>query len=185
MTVPQEIELFFNAHHTICEAGYLWEIEYVRNIKNIKEQDAVSFFREYTWVVLNTGMKEQIARKIFENFMEKLDLNKIGHLGKRAAIQRAILEYDQWFDQLQEAKEKIGYLESLPWIGPVTKYHLARNIGIDTVKPDRHLVRLAKKYGFSSPLALCQAIQNIVDEKLGVIDVILWRYCNLNPDISA
>ena len=178
-------QLFLKAYQNLCDSGYFNEIEYFRGIKPLSEQDSTSFFIEYVWCVLNAGMKEQIARKIFENFMENLDLNKIKHLGKRRAIQRAMIEHEQWFENLQKTPDKINFLESLPWIGPITKYHLARNIGIDTVKPDRHLVRLAKEYGFSSPNELCKAIQKTIPEKLGVIDVILWRYCNLNLDISV
>lgn len=178
-------ELFLIAYHSVCENGYFDEIEYFRNNKPFEDQDSTTFFLEYVWTVLNAGMKEQVARKIYNVFIEKLDPSKIGHLGKRRAIQEAINNYEIWFDQLQRANNKIDYLETLPWIGPVTKYHLARNIGIDTVKPDRHLVRLAEEYGFASPLELCKEIQRTIPEKLGVIDVILWRYCNLNKHMRG
>ncbi len=40
--------------------------------------------------------------------------------------------------------EGIDMLEQLPGIGPVTKYHLAKNIGfVDEAKPDIWLVRAA------------------------------------------
>jgi hypothetical protein len=39
--------------------------------------------------------------------------------------------------------ERLEYLGSLPWIGAITKYHAARNFGVDCVKPDIHLTRLA------------------------------------------
>jgi hypothetical protein len=175
---PEE-ELFYQAYDTVCQRGYSDEIEYVRNIKRFEDQDAVTFFQEYVWVVLNAGMKEQVARGIYDRYMEKLDIEEINHPGKRKGIHRATLEYETWFDGLQKAQDKIQFCESLPWIGPITKYHLARNIGIDTVKPDRHLVRLAATYGYDSPLKLCTEIQKTVGERLGVIDVILWRYCNL------
>jgi hypothetical protein len=172
-------ELFLIAYQTVCENGYYNEIEYVRNIQPLELQDDVTFFREYVWVVLNAGMKEQVARRIFDKFMDRLDILTIGHLGKRDAIRRAINEYQQWFVDLKKSDDKLEYLTSLPWIGDITKHHLARNIGIDTVKPDRHLVRLAKEYGFKTPMDLCVEIQKTFHEPLGVIDVILWRFCNL------
>lgn len=173
-------QFFIKANEYLCSHGYEWEIEYVRSIKPLNEQDSITFFREYVWVVLNAGMREQVARNIFNKFMEKMDLDKIRHIGKRSAIRSAIYEYEKWFEQLQKSENKIEFLDTLPWIGPITKYHLARNIGIDTVKPDRHLVRLAEGYGYKTPLELCQEIQKTIPEKLGVIDLILWRYCNLN-----
>jgi hypothetical protein len=141
------------------------------------------FFNEYVWCVLNAGMKEQVARKIYERFMSMGNLETVGHLGKRAAIKRGLEEYPQWFRLLQSVPDKIEYLETLPWIGKITKYHLARNIGIDCVKPDRHLVKLAKSFGYETPLKMCEDIQrNVPYERLGTIDIILWRYCNLQGE---
>lgn len=127
-------------------------------------------------------MKNQVAQKIYNEFMINKDLTKIGHSGKRAAIDNGLKNHRKWFAELQASKDPIQYLETLPWIGPITKHHLARNIGIDAVKPDRHLIRLSQMFGFSSPLELCKHIQTVVPEPLGVIDVILWRYCNLHPE---
>jgi hypothetical protein len=73
----------------------------------------------------------------------------------------------------------VDFLQTLDFVGPVTKYHLAKNIGLDGVKPDRHLVRLAKAARFQSPNDLCQAIANITGDKLSVIDLVLWRYLTL------
>ncbi|MDP2797892.1 MAG: hypothetical protein Q8N94_10340 [Methanoregula sp.] len=125
-------------------------------------------------------MKEQVARKIYERFMDQKDPETVGHLGKRKAIQKASKEYVQWFGELKCAKDPIEYLQTLPYIGKITKYHLARNIGIDCVKPDRHLVRLAENFGFDTPNQMCVEIQKTFsDERLGTIDVVLWRYSNL------
>ena len=178
-------EFFYKANDYITKKGFQWEIDFVRNIKPLSEQEDWYFYYQYVWVVLNAGMKEQIARKIFDRFFEEKRFEIIGHLGKRAAIKDAALHYKEWFVNLQSftlQSAQLNYLESLPWIGPTTKYHLARNIGIDCVKPDRHLVRLAKEYGFNSPSEMCKEIAEIIPEKIGVIDMILWRYCNLTGE---
>ena len=170
---------YYLAYAYVCENGYEDEIDYVTQILPLSKQTPEYFLSEYIYVVLNAGMREQVAQKIYIRFMDSKDLSKIGHLGKRNAISTAIINYKEWFQILQKSTDPIQYLETLPWIGPITKYHLARNIGIDTVKPDRHLVRLAEQFGFTSPLSMCQEIQKHESENLGVIDVILWRYCNL------
>jgi hypothetical protein len=67
-------------------------------------------------------------------------------------------------------------LEKLPGIGPITKYHLAKNIGlVDEAKPDIWLVRAAN--------ACSSTVEELVaflSEKYGMshhaIDVILWRH---------
>lgn len=190
-------EFYLKAKDAIEKEGYGGEIEYVERIKELKQQTPEAFLREYVWVVLNAGMKEQVARKIFDKFWECVrgdslliqeDVNPfrvIGHPEKRKSIEEAVREHKRWFKELLAAEDKIEYLESLPFIGPITKHHLARNVGIDAVKPDRHLQRLAEKFGFPSPLEMCKAIQvELIDgqgppEKLGTIDLVLWRYSNL------
>ncbi len=170
------------ARHFVMTHGYEHEIGWCENRVPFSKCDAETFYFEYVYVVLNAGMKEQIARKIYDKFCKDLDFNLIGHLGKRQAILTGSWNYKVWFNSLQMLKtdeERIEYLKTLPWIGDITKYHLARNIGIDCVKPDRHLVKLAERFGCANPYEMCQTIQKSTGERLGVVDVVLWRYCNL------
>jgi hypothetical protein len=76
----------------------------------------------------------------------------------------------------------IGELRRLPYIGPVTVWHLAKNLGLDVAKPDRHLVRLSSCFGFRSTAQLCAALSEITGEQIKVVDLILWRYL---ADISG
>lgn len=177
---PDDPYLFFHqAFIWLSQHGYADEICWAETRPPLEQQTPAVFLQEYIWVVLNAGMREQVARTIYDRFLAARDPATIGHLGKRAAVERALQEHETWFAALLAADEKLAYLESLPWIGPVTKYHLARNLGIDVVKPDRHLVRLAARFGYTSPDALCRAIQAEVGMRLGTIDLVLWRYCNL------
>ncbi len=177
------LSYYQDAKTYILNTEYKQEYEWCLNREPFEKCTSETFFFEYVYVVLNAGMKEQIARKIYERFCKDLDSNTIGHLGKRKAVDTAIGNYKMWFNSLQLLQTdgaRIEYLAELPWIGNITKFHLARNIGIDTVKPDRHLVRLADRFGFKTPLEMCLEIQRYTKEKLGVIDVILWRYSNIN-----
>lgn len=172
------IKFYQKARKFIIAKGFENDIKWCESLK-LEETTATRFFQEYIWCVLNAGMREQVARKIYDRFIKRLDLETIGHLGKREAINTGLKNYKIWFEKLLKSDDKIDFLESLPWIGKITKYHLARNIGIDCVKPDRHLKRIAERFGFQDPLEMCKEIQKITNERLGVIDVILWRYANL------
>jgi len=177
------LEYYNNAKNHILTHGYKDEVEWCEKREPFELCTPETLYFEYVYVVLNAGMKEQIARKIYERFCKDLDFNMIGHLGKREATRTGSGNYKMWFNSLQMLKtdmERIEYLKTFPWIGDITKFHLARNIGIDCVKPDRHLVRLAEQFGFKTPFDMCVEIQRYTNEKLGVIDVVLWRYCNLN-----
>ncbi len=177
------LDFYQKAKNYVLIHGYKGEVEWCERRESFEFTTADVFFFEYVYVVLNAGMKEQVARKMYDKFCSELNIEVIGHPGKRKAIGAALNNYKSWFETIKSAGDdtvRIERMGELPWIGDITKYHLARNIGIDCVKPDRHLKRLAEQFRFETPLAMCVEIQKITGEKLGVIDVVLWRYCNLN-----
>lgn len=164
------------------------EINYIRDLLNRGTQDltADKFFQQYTFVVLCSYWKEQYARKEWQKYFDTGDFEVISNRKKRAAIFNALPNASIWFDRLMKRpddKHKLEYIRTLPWMGgEALGYHLARNIGIDCVKPDRHLKRLADQFGFNSPLELCQHVREEIGngEKIGVIDLIFWRWCNIH-----
>jgi hypothetical protein len=163
---------------------YKREIQYFRDLlSNPPEITYDMFFQEYIWVVFNSGWKEQIARKYVEKFMKDHDPSIMkNHRLKYPALTSALEHSHEWFDSFNQTETKLEYLRSLPMMGgEALGYHLARNLGIDCVKPDRWLKRLAKRFAFETPLELCQRVQIDIGntEKLGVIDVIFWRGANL------
>ena len=53
----------------------------------------------------------------------------------------------------------LNYLERFPFLGPATsRLHFAKNLGFPISKPDRHLIRISNRFGFSSPILFCKAI---------------------------
>lgn len=171
--------IFDSARRFVEKAGYGSEIAVVRD-RYFDAQTAESFRDQYVYVVLNTGMKNQVAERIFQRFIKSgRDSSTIHHQGKQRAIRRAEEDYTGWFTALKFSEDPLGYLETLPWIGPITKFHLARNLGLDYAKPDRHLQRLADTLGFPDAQSLCKKVAVLTGERVGVVDVILWRACNL------
>jgi hypothetical protein len=70
----------------------------------------------------------------------------------------------------------VAFLAKLAWIGPITKFHLAKNFGGNFAKPDVHLNRLAEAEGTTA-----QELYDRLAEESGyraaTIDLILWRAC--------
>jgi hypothetical protein len=162
------------------------EIDYIRDLldRGTTGLTAHQFYRQYCFVVLCSYWKEQYARKEWEKFFETGDFNVISNRKKRAAIIKASDMAKSWYDELmaREDKDKLEYIRTLPWMGgEALGYHLARNIGIDCVKPDRHMKRFAKRFGFETPLELCQHVKDDLGglEKVGLIDLVFWRTANL------
>jgi endonuclease III len=70
----------------------------------------------------------------------------------RALIEAARTIKSESFEafRLRVEADAVSELEKLPYIGAVTKFHLAKNLGLDVAKPDRHLVRVAKRFGYKT-----------------------------------
>jgi hypothetical protein len=72
--------------------------------------------------------------------------------------------------------DTMSELEKFPYIGTVTKFHLAKNLGLDVAKPDRHLVRVANRFGYEDVQKMCRDIFDICGDKIAVADLVLWRF---------
>ena len=172
---------YLDLKQAIIDKGYENDIQWAENIK--KCDKAEDFVLQFIWVVCNSGMKNQIAEKIYERILkaicDKKDISEVfGHKGKVKAIKQIISWQNTIFQTYQEAEDKLAYCESLPWIGKITKYHLCKNLGENYIKPDRHLVRISSMYK-TSPLQLCQKLSKIIGDNLHTVDVVLWRAANL------
>lgn len=167
---------------SLISRGYGEEISWQRDLKECETSS--EFANEAIWVILNSGMKEQIARKIYNKISDAISANVdistvFGHAGKVAAIKHILANHANIFTNYCLSEDKIAYLQTIPFIGKITCYHLAKNLGHDCVKPDRHLVRIAGQYNLT-PVELCEKISVVTGEKKCVVDIIIWRACNLN-----
>jgi len=174
-------ETYLHLKAQIIQNGYEKEVAWAGSIYPCMSPK--NFLDEYIWVVLNAGMKEQVARGIFRKIQEAIStgvpiLEVFAHKGKAEAISKMLTSYNQIFNDYQKATDKMAYLETLPYIGKVTKYHLAKNLGIDGIKPDRHLVRIAKDYGVTC-FDMCKKLSDETGDKLATIDLVIWRAANL------
>ena len=172
---------YLDLKQAIINAGYEQDIIWSEDVK--KCDNSIDFRNEYIWVICNSGMKAQIAEKIFERILNahynSKDISKVfGHEGKVKAIKSMIREHKAVFSQYLKSNDKLSFCESLSWIGKITKYHLAKNLGENFIKPDRHLVRIAKTYD-TDAFKLCENLSEITGDRLHTVDVVLWRAANL------
>lgn len=162
--------------------GYGDEIKWQTELEPCTSE---SLFRdEAIWVILNSGMREQIARiihgRVWHAYNNGQNISEVfGHKGKVAAIKYILKNYYSLFDGYVKSDNKIEYLQEIPFIGTITKYHLAKNLGHDCVKPDRHLVRIAKEYGFNNCNEMCDKLSAETGDKVSVVDIVIWRAANL------
>ena len=185
------------ARSWICSSPYSDEVRWQESL-SLANLDESHFLREYAWVVLNSGFKEAIIRKRF-NFISLCfcDWESGKSIAERERVcvetafsvfrNRKKLEAITFTAKLIARDGFEGFssslrrdvalaLRQLPYIGEVTSLHLAKNLGADVAKPDRHLVRLAARFGYSDAAAMCNDISAAMGDRISVTDLVLWRF---------
>ncbi len=205
-------ETFIYLYKVLTDLGLDQDRISFAELKNILNNDKMfnseEFAYEVFYVICVAGFKQDYAKiicnKIIYLAQKKPDLNLedlkciYNHSGKIKAILKVWQNRDMYqkkFYELHTLEEKLNFLETLPYIGPITKYHLARNLGLNFVKYDIWIQRLGVAlYGDINLLnlvnnsklspqveAACNRmfadIHKNTGEKIGFIDAILWRAC--------
>lgn len=200
------LDVYLTAKEAVIARGFAWEIDWQEE-RRIDRIDEADFLRESAWVVLSTGFRDSVVRRLFGPFCEALlgmqsaaaiqanrercrrDALKVFNNSRKvtAVLDIASIVDDMGFERVcrQIEQDNVRFLQTLPYIGPITALHLAKNLGLPVVKPDRHLQRVAAAAGFSSPRELCRAISERLGDPLQVVDVVLWRYATLFSDYAT
>ena len=185
----------------LVRVGYADEIDWQADVcfEDTTESD---FLREAAWVVLSAGFRESVLRRHFHRISEAfLCWCSAAEIVAEAADCRrramSVFAHSRKIEAIAEICDRVarcgfrevkgsirthgvGFLQELPFVGPVTSHHLAKNLGMDIVKPDRHLTRIARVAGYESPREMCSQIVHVVGDTLGVVDLVLWRYATLD-----
>lgn len=178
-TMTGIVEGFPAIRQAVWDAGYGDDLEWQEAVTEPTTAD--EFARAAIFVICNSGMKHTVAQGIFRRVMAALDIGKsahtaFGHKGKATAIDDIWARRQPLLWQFRAYADKLAFCESLPWIGAITKYHLAKNLGVDVAKPDVHLQRLANANGCTVE-GLCRQIAEREGLRVASVDVVLWRAC--------
>jgi len=172
---------------------------------NVNRVSKDHFMAEAAYVTYCSGYRQKIVEKywpqltelycrfipemiaIHADEIEARATYYINHKGKiKAIINTAKFLANLTDDEWREYKKRITpednfeILTEFGYIGKITKYHLARNIGFDTIKPDRHLERIGKAVGID-PFQMCRKLSEQSKILVGkhypvhTIDSIFWR----------
>jgi len=203
-----DAKLFFEIEKQIIDSGLGEDKDSFETIKKrlLKPPvlNAQEFAEECIYVILAGGFRQKIAKKKFGEIMsfingggevlEKNLLKIFGNVNKIRAIVKIWNNKENFRDgfyKLKTENEKLDYLGKLPHIGEVTKNHLARNLGINMVKYDVWIQRLAialSKADLQAGFPLSEEVKALCDKMFaqvekatglnkGYIDVVLWKAC--------
>lgn len=173
------VKRFRRIERAVRDAGYGPIIEWTEGI--VEPVDADAFAREAIYVICNSGMKVTVAEPIYQRCMQALSEGQsattvFGHPGKGPAIDEIWAKRYALFEEYCFVSDKVEFCADIPWIGPVTKYHLAKNFGADVAKPDVHMERLAQAER-TTPAKLCKRLAKQTGYRAATVDTILWRAC--------
>lgn len=195
------VSAYYHAKDVVLHAGFSDEIVWQASLSfdDVTESD---FLREHAWVALSAGMHERVIRKRFQTISQCfydwesaktittqadacrcLALRHFNNYRKiEGIIETAHIVASLGFHTYKKAirLNPLQVLRSLPFIGPVTCYHLAKNIGLPFAKPDRHLVRLANSVGYSHVQQFCKDISACAGDSIPVVDIVLWRFATID-----
>jgi hypothetical protein len=195
---PQQLaSIYLTAKEHVINAGFASEIDWQASIA-FDEWNETEFLRESAWVVLSFGFREVIVRRKFPevsaSFLHWIDAHSI-IARQESCREQALLAFRNArkidaiitivgrvaADGIHAIREGIRasgaeFIQQLPMMGPTTARHLAKNLGLPVVKPDRHLIRFAESVGYSSAEIACDIISQIVGDPLPVVDLVLWRH---------
>jgi hypothetical protein len=194
------VHLYLTAKTFVIERGFAHEIVW-QSSTALADPSPSAFVREAAWVVLSAGMSESVIRGLFSRLCAAMygfdpvalsrnrerarvaALTTFGHEKKISAILDIAATTSRIGpDGLRAAliDDPEHFLRSLPYIGPVTWRHLAKNLGLPVAKPDRHLVRIASATGRESVDGLCNEIARWLGEPVAVVDLVFWRWSVLH-----
>jgi hypothetical protein len=200
---PESLAVFYlTAKETVIEAGFADEIDWQEEVE-VGDVDEQAFLREAAWVVLAAGFRESVLRRRFAEISraflgwssadailadsETCRANALNAFGNRRKIGAVFSIVEMVSAQGMEVirqrlrTDGVSFLREVPFLGPVTVLHLAKNLGLPVVKPDRHLVRMAGHLGYEGAEEMCETIAQMVGDPVAVIDIVLWRHATLRP----
>lgn len=184
--------LTLQQYHAVLEAviaaGHADDVEWAERIE--PPPTPTAFALELIYVICNSGMKQQVARNIYQRVRAALRVGNsartvFGHPGKSKAIDHIWNGRNLLFRNYMATPDtgKIAFLGALPWIGAITKFHAAKNFTvIDALKPDRHIARLAGMRESAPPdeiyaaaLRLLGPVAEAAGHRIATVDTVLWR----------
>lgn len=110
-------------------------------------QDADAFARCVILAICNASVSESVGRRTFERCLRAIAMGataRVGfrHPGKAEAVDLIWRERHGLFRAYRESNDKVAFLSTLPWIGPVTRRKLAWDLGLtnDPAETERRAV---------------------------------------------
>lgn len=198
LSTDELVRVYLRAKRLVVDCGYAHEVAW--QSAAAEPLTPRRFVSEAAWVVLSTGMSESVVSRIFPRLASAFgdfDPDWLAVNGPAARDRTlCVFGHERKIDsilRIADTARRLGadglrhrmldpepFLLQLPYIGPVTWRHLAKNLGSPLAKADRHLVRFATATRRQSVDELCMEISSWLGDPIPVVDVVLWRWSVLH-----
>lgn len=173
------LKRFRRLEAAVRASGHQEAIDWTENVA--PPRDADEFATTIIFVICSSGMAARAAHRIFERCMGALRQAQpvssvFGHQGKADAIEAIWRDRVDLFAAFQADDDVLAFCAELPFVGIITRFHAAKNLGADFAKPDVHLDRLARREG-TTVQRLCARLARQSGYRVATVDTILWRAC--------
>jgi hypothetical protein len=171
------LSYYRRARGVVMGSPHAHEVSWYQSLQPERVTES-EFLRETAWVILCSGFSERAVRRVFSyvslcfcdfesaaymhlraNACIMTAARRYAHMPKLQAVASAAAFVAQWRDFSEFRRELLRdydtLLRNIPYIGPITVRHLAKNIGFDVAKRDRHLVRVGERFGYSDVDRMC------------------------------
>lgn len=153
---------------------------------------------EYGWVVVSCGMTAHVTSKLWPRLgaaFREWDPARVAASPVDVRIEAlGVLKHPRKIDAILDMAESLArepgqmarlaarpvsevlaWLQTLPWVGPTSRYHLARNLGWQVVVQTGPVPRLAAFLEMTAD-ELVAATAAEVGEPLRLVDLVLWNW---------
>lgn len=140
------------------------------------------FALEACWVVLNSGFRNTVANKLWPTLWPAVQRGDGAAVFRNARKVRAMETlwrdrarlHAECLNKIAEGTEAfVAWCRTLDGFGAIIPFHLAKNFGLPTAKPDVWLQRLADDCGESTQ-ALCLRLAGATGDRIGTVDFVWW-----------
>lgn len=199
VVVRRRVVALYEQARACVTPGFRDQLDWARALDPAKVTER-EFLAEVLFVALNSGMRGAVVRGLwplvtacFDEFADTAAVaargdamvtaacahfNSPGKLRSVVGAAKRVVAAGGWTAFRETLLATPGAaIDGIPYIGKVTRWHLLRNLGANVAKPDRHLVRFAQAHGWGTNVqAMCEAIAAATGERVGVVDLVLWRH---------
>ena len=105
-------------------------------------ETADEFAQQVIETICHASVTSAVGRRTFERCMRALSFGSTARVGfrhpaKAEAIDMIWRERERLFEEYTATPDKLRFLATLPWVGPVTKHSLARRLGVYAAHGER------------------------------------------------